>query len=208
MGEVATAIVSRTRNDKKVRVMKLRIVSALAVMFALVALSFQSLAGPPDFSICDDLRGAARGLCHAGVAIGCADDDSSNACVRIAERFERLTGGPPPYSLPSVIGTTQYGLSRSQPFEITDPLGRMAVGDFVVVYPADGEAIDGSPASNIQISDDGVTLTGIAPYIVISGISREVFFRVARGSYDNAVFPDIAATIGCGLSGGTEICPR
>lgn len=81
MGEVATAIVSRTRNDKKVRVMKLRIVSALAVMFALVALSFQSLAGPPDFSICDDLRGAARGLCHAGVAIGCADDDSSNACV-------------------------------------------------------------------------------------------------------------------------------
>jgi hypothetical protein len=80
--------------------MNLRIVSTLVVVFTLAGLSFQSLAGPADFSVCGDLSGPARGLCQAGVAIGCDSDNSSNACEQIAEQFENVAGEPPPYVPP------------------------------------------------------------------------------------------------------------
>ena len=187
--------------------MKLRIISTLVVLLALAGLSLQSFAGPSDFSICEDLTGPARGLCHAGVAVGCDSDGSSNACAQIAEQFENVTGEPPPYSLPSVIGTSRYGLWHLQTFAIADPLGRITTGDFVIVYPANGNAVDdGQLAINIQVTNDG-QLTGTAPIIGHSGLPQDVFFRVARNSYDNTVFPDIAARYECQLV-SPDVCPR
>ncbi len=54
-----------------------------------------------DFSLCDDLTGAAKGLCHAGVAAGCADGIGNlNACASIEETFIDVTGDVAPWVVP------------------------------------------------------------------------------------------------------------
>lgn len=68
-----------------------------ALLFALVACgawSIDAVAAPPDFSICDGQAGVALGLCHGGVAVGCADSKAgTQACQDIEGRYRTVTGG-------------------------------------------------------------------------------------------------------------------
>jgi hypothetical protein len=52
---------------------------------------------PPDFSLCDGLMGAAKGLCHAGIAVGC-DQEASTACEQIEGQYTAKTGNEPPWA--------------------------------------------------------------------------------------------------------------
>ena len=56
------------------------------------------------------------------------------------------------------------GLPGLTDFTITDPLGRITAGDFVVFYlPGNDPAVDGFLASVFSISPDGTELTGRVP---------------------------------------------
>lgn len=58
-------------------------------------------AGPPDFSICDGLIDDAKGVCRAGVAVGCADGTGNpTACENIEAQFLQVTGTEPPWGTP------------------------------------------------------------------------------------------------------------
>jgi hypothetical protein len=66
-------------------------------------------AAPPDFSICEGLSGAARGLCRAGVSAGCADDTGNpGACERIEINFVDVTGDLPPWLAPPTLCPCDY----------------------------------------------------------------------------------------------------
>jgi hypothetical protein len=146
--------------------MKPRTLFLLAVMSALTTLSFQSLAEPPDFSICDGLQGTARGLCQAGVVIGCDGDNSTSACTQIAEQFENATGEPPPYAVVTISPTSGDRLSV---FTITDLDGRIQAADFVIVYESGKDPlIDGYVfADNVVVdpTSGGTKLTGTVPVV-------------------------------------------
>ena len=43
------------------------------------------------------MTGAAKGLCHAGVAVGC-DQEASTACEQIEEQYTSKTGNEPPWA--------------------------------------------------------------------------------------------------------------
>jgi hypothetical protein len=77
-------------------------VVGLALSLALVAGQAQAQGGGgPDFNFCDSLTGAAFGLCRAGVAVGCTEEESRasklNSCESIEAQFEQLTGTNPPW---------------------------------------------------------------------------------------------------------------
>ena len=67
-----------------------------AILCSCISLSAR--AQPPDFTICDGLRGQAGGLCRAGVAVGCDIDDTHPGCSQIEELFRNVTGTSPPWS--------------------------------------------------------------------------------------------------------------
>ncbi len=74
----------------------------LSCIFAAALLTiglFPANAAPPDTSVCDGQKGAAWGLCRAGVAIGCDVDSSQNGCTSVAEQFEKVAGSPPPWEI-------------------------------------------------------------------------------------------------------------
>lgn len=101
------------------------------ITISLVVLPFPASAAPPDFSLCDGLQGAAAGLCRAAIAVGCLEDGSSNACLKIAEQYERITGNRPPFlgaSLSNDSGAAGLCLG------INDPQGRLALDDLVMIY--------------------------------------------------------------------------
>jgi len=66
-------------------------------------------ADPPDFSICDGLSGAARGLCRGGVSAGCADGTGNpTACMSIEDNFASVTGEDAPWITPPVTCPCDY----------------------------------------------------------------------------------------------------
>lgn len=67
---------------------------ALAMLTSLTSTAF---AGPADFSICGGSTGVAKGLCRAGIAVGC-DQNVSSACQKIGEQYTAKTGNEPPWS--------------------------------------------------------------------------------------------------------------
>lgn len=81
--------------------------TAAALMYFTFAAP--SLAGPPDFSICDGLSGAGWGLCRAGVATGCADSTGNAiACGNIEDQFLQVTGNYPPWIITPVTCPCDY----------------------------------------------------------------------------------------------------
>lgn len=110
-------------------------------------------------------------MCRAGVAVGCADDDSSNACVQIAEQFENATGELPPYAQVAVVSPTTEPIQI--PFTITDPQGRIMTGDFVIVFESGTDPVlDGvvTPISSI----DANHITGTIPVVGLTNVSYPV----------------------------------
>jgi hypothetical protein len=68
-------------------------------------------SGPPDFSPCDGLMGAAKGLCHAGIAVGC-DQEASTACEQIEEQYTAKTGNEPPWVDRTIYINAESGEAR------------------------------------------------------------------------------------------------
>jgi hypothetical protein len=68
-------------------------------------------SGPPDFSLCDGLTGAAKGLCHAGIAVGC-DQKASAACEQIEEQYTAKTGNEPPWADRTIYINAESGNAR------------------------------------------------------------------------------------------------
>lgn len=81
----------------------------LTILLALgVCMSFAGVAlaqtpdgeTPAEETVCDDESGAAFGLCNAYCeAMDCESDDpqaSANACTRVGDKFEQITGRIPP----------------------------------------------------------------------------------------------------------------
>ncbi len=80
-----------------------KVLSIFAVLTGLALVpTGTARAEMPDFSICDGLTGASRGLCRAGVAAGCADGTGNpTACAEIEERYMMVSGGDDaPWILP------------------------------------------------------------------------------------------------------------
>lgn len=70
-----------------------------------------AIADKPDFSLCDGLMGAAKGLCHAGIAVGC-DQEASNACEQIEEQYTAKTGNEPPWADRTIYINAESGNKR------------------------------------------------------------------------------------------------
>jgi len=73
------------------------IATAIAATFYMASMT--PLFAQQDFSLCDGLRGASFGICHAGLAVGCDKDDtlSSTQCLKIEGQFIKFAGTPPPW---------------------------------------------------------------------------------------------------------------
>jgi len=77
--------------------------SLLAVAFALawIAASGNAHAAKKDTSMCDGLKGAAKGLCTAAAALGCGDATKhQKQCDALGDKFEALTGQLAPWEAP------------------------------------------------------------------------------------------------------------
>ena len=72
-------------------------ISQVIRLLALAMLTSTVFAGPPDFSVCGGSTGVSKGLCRAGIAVGC-DQEASTACQKIGEQYTAKTGNEPPWS--------------------------------------------------------------------------------------------------------------
>jgi hypothetical protein len=71
-------------------------ITGTALIYCIIVVP--ATAAPPDFSVCDGLTGAARGLCRGGVAAGCADGTGNPAaCMAIEDNFMSVTGVAAPW---------------------------------------------------------------------------------------------------------------
>ena len=138
----------------------------LITMLLAIATIFSPplLAQSPNFMICDDMQGAAFGLCRGGVAVGCDVDGNSNPCEMIAEQYVKISGSLPPYTILHISPSS--GLADSI-FTITDPEGRIQQGDIVLFYEAGTPTPSGEfsyiQVTVVSISPDGTKLTGVVP---------------------------------------------
>jgi hypothetical protein len=74
----------------------------LVVAFAAASLaaSADALAAKKDTSMCDGLKGAAKGFCTAAAALGCGASTKHQAqCDALGDKFEALTGDTPPWEV-------------------------------------------------------------------------------------------------------------
>lgn len=81
----------------------------LVIFTSLASTAFSgspNSSGPPDFSLCGGLMGAAKGLCHAGIAVGC-DQKASTACEQIEEQYTAKTGNEPPWADRTIYVTSE-----------------------------------------------------------------------------------------------------
>jgi hypothetical protein len=86
----------------------------LVIFTSLASTAFSgspNSSGPPDFSPCDGLMGAAKGLCHAGIAVGC-DQEASTACEQIEEQYKAKTGNEPPWADRTIYINAESGNAR------------------------------------------------------------------------------------------------
>jgi hypothetical protein len=78
------------------------------VLLLFTSVMSTAIADKPDFSHCDGLKGAAKGLCHAGIAVGC-DQEASNACEQIEEQYTAKTGNEPPWADRTIYINSESG---------------------------------------------------------------------------------------------------
>lgn len=99
----------------------------------------------PNFAICDGQTGVALGLCNGAVALRCDGvNASTDACVALEDRFQRLTGQQdfpwiyayyPVQSYTSIYGggsvDLETGVQCLDPTNVTPP---MCIGDVEVAF--------------------------------------------------------------------------
>ena len=124
--------------------MMYKLSGSILVLFLLQFVTPAVFAQSPDFSVCEDLEGAASGLCRAGIALGCDTDSSSNACNKISEQYERVTGTLPPFFGASISPTSGFATTC---YLITDPRGELLSSDTVVFYLPGTLPTSGYPAT-------------------------------------------------------------
>ena len=79
----------------------LRSLLVLAFALAWIAASGSVHAAKKDTSMCDGLKGAAKGLCTAAAALGCGESTKhQKQCDALGEKFEALTGNLAPWEAP------------------------------------------------------------------------------------------------------------
>jgi len=96
MGSVNVTSVSMRRTASVLR-------SLVVLSFALawIAASGDVHAKAKDKSMCDGLKGAAKGVCTAAAALGCGDPTKhQKQCDVLGDKFETLTGQLPPWEEP------------------------------------------------------------------------------------------------------------
>jgi len=135
-----------------------------SMVIAIFWLSLPASAATPDFSVCDELQGAAAGLCRAAVAVGCTEDASGNACSKIAEQFERITGEKPTFMGASLSPNSgAAGLCLS----ISDPQSRLVSDDWVMIHPTGTEASSGIRLNIFSYTPELVRVT--VPMTILPG---------------------------------------
>ena len=79
----------------------LRSLLVLAFALAWIAASGSVHAKAKDKSMCDGLKGAAKGVCTAAAALGCGEPTKhQKQCDALGDKFETLTGDLPPWEEP------------------------------------------------------------------------------------------------------------
>ena len=135
--------------------------------FVLVAVMLPASSFAQDFTLCDGLRGAAFGLCRAGVAVGCDVDDTQSSCDQIAAQFEQITGEQPPWAEVATIEPNSGG--QNTIFTITYAPGGMQITDLVIFYLLGTDPADGTIVDVLTVSADGTELTGTFSGVVNPG---------------------------------------
>ena len=75
------------------------LIGAGILVFAGASISVATAGQDPR---CVGLSGAAFGLCTAAVNVGCDDEENrKNGCDKIEEKFQRITGEAPPWTIPT-----------------------------------------------------------------------------------------------------------
>ena len=75
----------------------MKTISQVIRLIILTILSSTAFAEPPDFSVCEGTTQVAKGLCRAGISVGCGGQ-ASKACQKIGEQYMAKTGNEPPWS--------------------------------------------------------------------------------------------------------------
>jgi len=93
-------LIGKTQGDFTMQNKQLYQISTIALLFmiALFSISTTALAARPDTAICNNLNGAAAGLCRAAVSSGCAANGGQEAtryCSRLADNYRKIVGSEP-----------------------------------------------------------------------------------------------------------------
>lgn len=77
---------------------------------------------------------------------------------------------PPPWIEPDLGAVVDF-------FTITDPLARMQTGDQAIFYAEGSDPALGAPATDLEVSNGGITLTGKVPAGATQGVQNFVSVR-------------------------------
>lgn len=123
--------------------------TAHSLLFAISSLFTSSVfSAAPDFSICEGITGVAKGLCRAGIAVGC-DQQTSQACQNIEDQYMAQTGNPPPWAevTERIVFLTSQTYSPGTPYDsVTSPntFASLDNADAICQDLADSAGLNGS----------------------------------------------------------------
>lgn len=189
----------------------LRSLLVLAFALAWIVAAGNVHAAKKDTSMCDGLKGAAKGLCTAAAALGCGESTKhQKQCDALGDKFEALTGQlapweappppPPPPSVPTVTlfydidafdleSATLCEDALGAPCNQSDPVNFREPNDFWMTFDFafPDEAIVVSTAC-----DDGLFTSGVE---VLAGVPFASVDASIIGSLD---FLDTEAPLSAG----------
>ena len=156
------------------------------VLLLFTSVMSTAIADKPDFSLCDGLKGAAKGLCHAGIAVGC-DQEASNACEQIEEQYTAKTGNEPPWADRTIFVTSEVAgtvpLDGTWGFECeNEELGEendvnevlVFLGDTVEAHEIVYESKDGNCTGAVEITILATgTVAAVDQFMVLGWIDED-----------------------------------